>query len=1084
MLKLLLGTDWIANRDEVLSRLARDVAREQGGRVLMVPELISHDTERRLCRAAGDTASRYAEVLSFSRLASRVSEYAGVGMEPCMDAGGRLVAMAAAVRRMSSRLKAYARVETRPEFFTGLVEAVDEFKRCCITPADLREAAARTQGGLAQKLEELALILEGYDAVCAQGKRDPRDQMNWLLETLEDSDYARNHTFYIDGFPDFTRQHMAILAHLIRCAPEVTVSLTCDEAGSSAMAFEKAGQTARELLRCAKEVGAAVQIIRVEPRQGALQALRQGLFQGRAERQPELDGRLIPARTESLYRECTAAAERILELTAEGCRYRDISLVCTDINAYRSTLNLVLHRCHIPFYLAGTEDILEKSVVYTVLTAIDAASGGFDRSMVMRYLRSALSALDPDTVDEMENYAVLWGIRGNRWLSQWTSHPDGLSAPWDDDARQRLEDLNQARRSALEPLERLGRGLSGARNLEEQVGAVYRFLEENDLARRLSEMAREMEQAGDGRSAQELNQLWEILLSALEQLSDVLGQTVWDTESFSRLLRLLLSQYDVGTIPTVLDALTLGPVSAMRCQQARHLLVLGAAEGFLPAYGGSAGVLTDPERVELRRLGVPLTGGAMEGVQAEFAEIYGVFCGAEETVYVSCSAEQPSFVYRRLAQMAREEWLSGELGAALADGREAGAYLAAAGALPQARELGLEADYQAVKAQADYHMGQVDRAHISGLYGSRLRLSASQVDCLAECRMRYFLQYGLRARERKEITVDPAEFGTFAHAVLENTARQVRDLGGFHVVSLEKTLEISQGFAGQYADERFSQLDSRRVRYLLRRNCRELELVVRELWEELHRSDFAPVDFEVHFGGDGKMPAIGISGGGLPAELGGFVDRVDVWHGPGGDYFRVVDYKTGAKSFDYCDVFNGVGLQMLLYLFALEQAGGAVVGDHARGAGVQYFPARVPLISVAGRNDKDAEKKRQKQWRRQGLLLAEEPVLLAMEPEQTPVRMDYSRRADGTLSGNLADGRQFALLRRYLDQVLAGLVGQIASGRVDPNPYTRGAGRDACAFCPYGAICHKESVEGRRNYQAMDARRFWEEIEKEVERHG
>ena len=106
MLKLLLGTDWIANRDEVLSRLARDVAREQGGRVLMVPELISHDTERRLCRAAGDTASRYAEVLSFSRLASRVSEYAGVGMEPCMDAGGRLVAMAAAVRRMRRRYPA------------------------------------------------------------------------------------------------------------------------------------------------------------------------------------------------------------------------------------------------------------------------------------------------------------------------------------------------------------------------------------------------------------------------------------------------------------------------------------------------------------------------------------------------------------------------------------------------------------------------------------------------------------------------------------------------------------------------------------------------------------------------------------------------------------------------------------------------------------------------------------------------------------------------------------------------------------------------------------------------------------------
>ncbi|MBQ5886321.1 MAG: hypothetical protein IIW82_01560, partial [Clostridia bacterium] len=56
----------------------------------------------------------------------------------------------------------------------------------------------------------------------------------------------------------------------------------------------------------------------------------------------------------------------------------------------------------------------------------------------------------------------------------------------------------------------------------------------------------------------------------------------------------------------------------------------------------SSGVLTDQERVAMRNLGVPLTGGAMEGIQAEFAEIYGVFCGAMETVTVYSSGAQPS----------------------------------------------------------------------------------------------------------------------------------------------------------------------------------------------------------------------------------------------------------------------------------------------------------------------------------------------------------------------------------------------------------------------------------------------------------
>ena len=128
----MLGTDWTRNRDALLARIAEAVLEKRPNLVLIVPELITHDTERRLCAAAGDTASRYAEVLSFSRLALRVADSIGCAVEECLDNGGRVVAMAASARMLASRLKAYAAVETKPEFLTGLVDAVDEFKRCCI----------------------------------------------------------------------------------------------------------------------------------------------------------------------------------------------------------------------------------------------------------------------------------------------------------------------------------------------------------------------------------------------------------------------------------------------------------------------------------------------------------------------------------------------------------------------------------------------------------------------------------------------------------------------------------------------------------------------------------------------------------------------------------------------------------------------------------------------------------------------------------------------------------------------------------------------------------------------------------------
>ena len=1084
MLHLLLGRDWTANRDEILRRVAADVKSRRDNRILMVPELISHETERRLCAVAGDTASRYAEVLSFTRLANRVTEDIGCANMECLDNGGRVVAMASAARQLSSRLKAYASVETRPEFLSGLIEGVDEFKRCCITAQDLSRAALETEGTLAQKLEELSLLMEGYDALCTHGKRDPRDQMTWLLERMEEGSFAAEHTFYIDGFPDFTRQHLAILEHLIKESRDVTVSLNCDRAESPLLAFEKAGETASQLIRCARQTGVEVQIEIIKENTTALTGVCGHLFQGGFE--PGFAREVLHTfRAQTPYQECMAAAHEVMTLVRSGCRYRDITLVFTDPSVYMPLISLVFHRFHIPVYQSGTEDILQKNVILTVLNALDAALNGFDRREVLRYLRSGLSPLDTDTCDLVENYAITWGIRGQAWLKPWENHPEGLSASWNDSSRELLDELNGARQRVIYPLEKLSRGFREAKNVRQQVLALYAFLEDIRLGERLLFMARELDDSGDNRSAQILNQLWEILLSALEQMYDVLGDTHWEAEHFTRLLRLLLSQYDVGTIPPVLDAVQTGPVSAMRCHQQKHLILLGAQEGNLPGYSGSTGILTDQERVTLRQLGVPLTGGAMEGIQAEFAEIYGVFCGATESIRVFCSGEQPSFVFRRLCDMAGGvETAEENLSFAQADGTEAAAWLAAWDAADAASRLELTDEFMEAVRKRDFSLGKVQKEHIQSLYGETLNLSASQIDRVAECRLSYFLKYGLRAQESKEATVDPAEFGTYVHAVLEDTCREIRDRGGFHTISLEETLAIAHRYSDAYAAEHFSQLQSERMVYLFRRNIQELDMVVEELWQELSISDFTPLDFEVGFGSEDGLAPIAIPNSAMNALLRGFIDRVDSWQSGGSRYYRVVDYKTGKKDFDYCDVFNGVGLQMLLYMFALKHSGADVVGEKAVAAGVQYFPARAPYMTSDGKlSPEEAEKARMSQWKRKGLLLQDEAVLQAMEPGEQFSRLCCTVKKDGTLSGDLADREQLKKLEAYVFRIVGKLVEDIASGNVEPNPYIRGSSHDACAWCPYGAICHKDEVEGRRNYKTMTAQRFWEEIGKE-EHHG
>ena len=84
----------------------------------------------------------------------------------------------------------------------------------------------------------------------------------------------------------------------------------------------------------------------------------------------------------------------------------------------------------------------------------------------------------------------------------------------------------------------------------------------------------------------------------------------------------------------------------------------------------------------------------------------------------------------------------------------------------------------------------------------------------------------------------------------------------------------------------------------------------------------------------------------------------------------------------------------------------------------------------------------------------------------------------------MADYKQFEQLRKFVFKRVGKMVDSIASGNIEPNPYSRGKSYDACSYCPYDSICHKASVVNRRNYKAVSDKQFWEDVERAVEGNG
>ena len=306
------------------------------------------------------------------------------------------------------------------------------------------------------------------------------------------------------------------------------------------------------------------------------------------------------------------------------------------------------------------------------------------------------------------------------------------------------------------------------------------------------------------------------------------------------------------------------------------------------------------------------------------------------------------------------------------------------------------------------------------------------------------------------------------------------------------SFKAAQKLAAELAQERMEQNaqtlletfpDSGRTGYLLRRTFDEVTQVVDELYDELSVSAFRPKFCELEFSARGALPGVAFAGERCRGVVEGFVDRVDVWQSGGRPYVRVVDYKTGKKSFDYTNVLHGRGLQMLLYLFALEENGAREFGGPVKPAGVLYFPARCNLLTLPQPPAPDAlAAVRQKDLRRQGLLLDDEALLQAMEPaEGTPRYLPYSVKKDGR-SGDLASPAQLALLRQHVRRLLAGMTDELFAGKITANPYSRGA-TGACTYCDYAPICHPDPSQLRR-LQATGAAEFWARLAKEEEEHG
>jgi len=366
-------------------------------------------------------------------------------------------------------------------------------------------------------------------------------------------------------------------------------------------------------------------------------------------------------------------------------------------------------------------------------------------------------------------------------------------------------------------------------------------------------------------------------------------------------------------------------------------------------------------------------------------------------------------------------------------------------------------------------------------------LSASRVEAYYRCSFHYFCRYGLGIEPLRRAEFSPLESGTAIHYVLEQMVlrhggKPLSDLqaGQLH----DEVVELLDRYLdGMLTDQ--SILGDRKL-YLFHRMVDVLVRVLQRLGGEFAQSVFQPAGVEVKVGPEGPVLPLEVEGkDGVRVSVRGSIDRVDLFEDESGRYARVVDYKSGGKKFELTDVFYGLNMQMLIYLFALCEGGQGEFAD-CQPAGILYFPAKNAVQNLP-RETEDSliNAKVDSEMAMNGLLLRDRKILQAMEAALAGEYFPVKRKKEDNYTGEsmLADRKEFEKIRRHVRRLIACMGENLYSGKVAPSP-ADGAEGDICRYCEYAALCHRNRLDGQKGNPELTREEFYALLDKEEGKEG
>lgn len=1057
---------------------------------LIVPEQYTLESDMDFIDSIKYKSVMDAKVLSFSSLISYISQRLSLKKNENLNQVSKAILLTSVLDEIDNKLKLFSNKSFDIDFVNNLSDFFSNIKEYYFDDEFFGKINKNENLDPMTKLkfEEIKLIYDSYIKKLENSYIDKEDELEIIKDNIKYCDFFKNVNFYFDKFDFLSDLKIDFIKELIKIGAKVTISICLDwkyyenNIAGDMDIFDQAIRFVESLKNIDK-----IKIINLEKENELLDIKH--LYENFEKYNPQIyqekTKNINIVESISSTNEIENISLIIEKLIREGHRYSEISLVLANSDEYENLVKRIFARSEIPIFVDKTKKLSDNHILKTWLSMIRLVVFNFRKTDLEAFIRSNVIDFGENAYErilDFQNYIENRKIKGAMIFEDKYFVLDEKFYENDEKLKKEkeaeLKNVNSIRKILIDLLYDLYKIRNEKIKANDLVKEIYKSFDKKIIK---SGFNHYQENIRENRLEifEENKQVWDKFLTNLEQIATILSDSPTKLKKIYKLIENSCKATSIGIIPPAIDQVLIGDFSRDRINDRKIKIFVGMTDIYFPGNNNSEMLISENEKTALENEGIDLKIYREKKDDKILLNLLRMFTSSQKIIfsYSLINKENdpmnratsisdiinifPNISYKKIAKSKFDFikystdlldlkayqilWnIKNKEDTKKSEKEFVESYL-------KFKKDNIENYNYSKNSSYDLFIKGFTYSNDKNLLSSEIskklydknKFSVSEIETYAKCPYKHFINYGLMAKENKNLDVDNLEIGNIVHYNMENISKKLidMDLKEFDDEKLENLVKESFQKAVENSLD-LERANDNKNKFILSNIYESTQKSSKKIINQIKEGNFKIDSVEEKYGKGQKYPEVYVDD---KNYLEGRIDRIDKCD----NLLRIIDYKTGSKEIKIYNLLNGLDLQLFVYMLAAKEK----KSENLFPVASFYFPLKDEVKKLEKNYDKDEIKKiYDDKTKMNGLIIKiDEEILNLLDKNFDGKKSDIFKITRS--KDNIFSLEEEKIVEKFIKKLISSYISEIKNGNIKLNPLRINQNSYECINCPYKSIC-------------------------------